>query len=75
MNSTVIYFKKKKNKMYLNTILDAVSSDSLNTQTAHKVVEPGDDGPANSQNKSSVCFCQPVSSHTSPFTLVPCTHI
>lgn len=32
-----------------------------------------ENGIVNTTNKSSVCCCQPVSSHTSHFTLLPCT--
>lgn len=40
----------------------------------HKVLPPCDDRTVNSTNKSSVCCCQPVSSHTSHFTSLPPPH-
>lgn len=45
----------------------------LRTSTPRMVLPSCDDRTVNRANKSSVCCCQPVPSHTSPFTSLPCT--
>lgn len=44
---------------------------SVCSPSTQNVLPSCTDGTVNSTNKSSVCCCQPVSSHTSHFTLLP----